>query len=283
MTVELVTGHIGTGHIGSDDVGGLISGMVGQGDYVIPEPYGNLPCTVDDSNHVTIGRGDAIMGGRHVRVEQAEQLTVTSGSQQSERHDLVCLHYSKDSAGTESASLRVIRGTTGSASTPSYETGLIQDSAAQHDMPLYRLDLDGITLSTTPVQMFTLLTPVSSVTSAIPLPTRPANSIDKTYVDACVIPYPGGKEGWLIAQYKWIPRNATAWKAYENKNVATFDGWKFTTENFGTMMTNMDTGSGFAHYAYGYNSTLAFRHNTGASYPGGAIIAGMVSGHVVRA
>lgn len=167
MTVELVTGHAGTGHIDGFDVGGLIGGIAGDGDYVLQEPYGAIDCTVRDNNHVIIGKGDLIMSGRHVRIEDPETLTVQSGTQGQQRHDLVVMHYSRQSSGIETAELQVLRGIPGSSGTPWYNTGSILNGSTTRDMPLYRLDLNGISLSTSPARLFNTLTPVSAIMSGV--------------------------------------------------------------------------------------------------------------------
>lgn len=167
MTVELVTGHAGVGHIDGFDVGGLIGGIAGDGDYVLQEPYGTISCTVQDNNHVIIGKGDLIMSGRHVRIEDPETLTVTSGTWGQQRHDLVVMRYERQYSGIETAELRVLRGTPGASGTPTYNTGSILNGAQYRDMPLYRLDLNGISLSTSPARLFSTLTPVSSIMSDV--------------------------------------------------------------------------------------------------------------------
>lgn len=167
MTVELVTGHAGTGHIDGFDVGGLIGGIAGDGDYVLQEPYGTISCTVKDNNHVIIGKGDLIMSGRHVRIEDPETLTVQSGTQGQQRHDLVVMRYSRQSSGIETAELRVLRGTPGASGTPWYDTGSILNGSTTREMPLYRLDLNGISLNTAPARLFSTLTPVSAIMSGV--------------------------------------------------------------------------------------------------------------------
>lgn len=163
MTVELVTGHAGVGHIDGFDVGGLIGGIAGDGDYVLQEPYGTIDCTVKDNNHVIIGKGDLIMSGRHVRIEDPETLTVQSGTQGQQRHDLVVMRYSRQSSGVETAELRVLRGMPGASGTPWYDTGSILNGSTTREMPLYRLDLNGISLSTAPARLFNTLTPLSAI------------------------------------------------------------------------------------------------------------------------
>lgn len=167
MTVELVTGHAGIGHIDGFDVGGLIGGIAGDGDYVLQEPYGTIDCTVNDNNHVIIGKGDLIMSGRHVRIEDPETLTVQSGTQGQQRHDLVVMHYNRQSSGIETAELQVLRGIPGASGTPWYNTGSILNGSTTRDMPLYRLDLDGISLRTSPARLFNTLTPVSAIMSNV--------------------------------------------------------------------------------------------------------------------
>ena len=237
MTVELVTGHAGVGHIDGFDVGGLIGGIAGDGDYVLQEPYGTISCTVKDNNHVIIGKGDLIMSGRHVRIEDPETLTVQSGWQGQQRHDLVVMHYERQSSGVETAELQVLRGMPGASGTPSYNKGSILDGASTRDMPLYRLDLNGISLSTAPARLFSTLTPVSSIMSEVDNSVDIINQkievlqFDKLVGDSDWVFTGSVVNGIAMISGRWTNRNTFHNRAWAKWDVARItNGWRVRDE-----------------------------------------------------
>ena len=88
MAVELITGHSGEAHISSEDVGELIAGLVGSGAYVLADPSwtagdarnDGLEATLNGTSTVTVGTGEVLWGGRHVRVTAPVTLDIPSGS-----------------------------------------------------------------------------------------------------------------------------------------------------------------------------------------------------------
>lgn len=164
MTVELITGFAGTPHIGSDDIGAFQAGIVGLGDYALAT--GNqLRATMSNANTIAVQSGDAVLNGRHVHLTGTTTATVQSGTQGQKRNDLVVLRYTKNTAtGVETCSLVVLKGTptTGTPADPAHNTGSILDGVATHDMPLYRIPLDGITVGTL-VPLFNVLKPMKDV------------------------------------------------------------------------------------------------------------------------
>lgn len=164
MTVELITGYAGTPHIGSDDIGAFQAGIVGPGDYALAT--GNqLKATMSNANTIAVQSGDAVLNGRHVHLTGTTTATVQSGTQGQKRNDLAVLRYTKNTTtGVETCSIVVLKGTptTGTPADPAHNTGSILDGVATHDMPLYRIPLDGITVGTL-VPLFNVLKPMKDV------------------------------------------------------------------------------------------------------------------------
>ena len=172
MTVELITGFAGTPHIGSDDIGAFQAGIVGPGDYALAT--GNqLRATMSNANTIAVQSGDAVLNGRHVHLTGTTTATVQSGTQGQKRNDLVVLRYTKNTTtGVETCSIVVLKGTptTGTPADPAHNTGSILDGVATHDMPLYRIPINGITVGTL-VPLFNVLKPMTDVWDSL-TPTR---------------------------------------------------------------------------------------------------------------
>lgn len=164
MTVELITGFAGTPHIGSDDIGAFQAGIVGPGDYALAT--GNqLKATMSNANTIAVQSGDAVLNGRHVHLTGTTTATVQSGTQGQKRNDLAVLRYTKNTTtGVETCSIVVLKGipTTGTPADPAHNTGSILDGVATHDMPLYRIPINGITVGTL-VPLFNVLKPMKDV------------------------------------------------------------------------------------------------------------------------
>ena len=80
----------------------------------------------------------------------SDSLTIENGAQSMKRTDLIVARYTKSASNaTESMELAVIKGTPASANpvTPSYNTGLIADGDAIVDFPIYKVNIDGISIT----------------------------------------------------------------------------------------------------------------------------------------
>lgn len=154
MAIELVTGHAGSAHVSSADVGQFNAGTVGTGKYVLNTGT-KFACNVQSANAATIGTGDAIFEGRHVRVSSTESISIDNGAQGMKRNDIVCIKYDKDGSDVESASLAIVKGTatSGTPSDPTIPSGSILNGSSTAYMPLWRLPINGITVGT-PVKLY---------------------------------------------------------------------------------------------------------------------------------
>ncbi len=167
MASELITGFAGVPHVGSDDMGAFQAGILGTGSYVLQTGQ-QLKATVASANKVTIGTGDLVMNGRHVRMATATGLTIQNGTQGQKRNDLIVCRYSKASDGKETATLTVVKGTatSGTPADPSTNKTSILDGASVSDMPLYRIPITNLSVGT-PVQLFKVLTPLATVGDSV--------------------------------------------------------------------------------------------------------------------
>lgn len=167
MASELITGFAGVPHVGSDDMGAFQAGILGTGSYVLQTGQ-QLKATVASANKVTIGTGDLVMNGRHVRMATATDLTIQNGTQGQKRNDLIVCRYSKTSDGKETATLTVVKGTatSGTPADPSTNKTSILGGATTSDMPLYRIPITNLSVGT-PVKLFKVLTPLATVGDSV--------------------------------------------------------------------------------------------------------------------
>lgn len=194
MTVELITGHAGSAHISAADDGWLNVGVVGAGKYVL-DTGTQFACNVQSANLVTIGIGDALFEGRHIRVSATENVALDNGAQGVNRNDLICIKYDYNSStAVESASLAVIKGTasSGTPSDPTIPSGSILEGATAAYMPLWRIPISGITVGTPEKLYGEVLSPLDGVLdktwNASQIPNLPASKITSGTFAAARIP-----------------------------------------------------------------------------------------------
>lgn len=145
MAFEIVDGMTGTKHISSDDLSALNVATIGKANCVLK--YGDdFKLTMASANSATLGTGVGMVGGKRFWNQAATSLTVQSGTQSQKRNDLVVARYAKTSAGIESITPVVIKGTpsTGTAADP---------ATTSNDLKLWRIPLNGISVGT-PVRLF---------------------------------------------------------------------------------------------------------------------------------
>ena len=164
MAFEIVDGMTGTKHISSDDLSALNVATIGKADCVLK--YGDdFKLTMASANRATLGTGVGMVGGKRFWNQAATNLTVQSGTQGQKRNDLVVARYAKTSAGIESITPVVVKGTpsTGTAADP---------ATTSNDLKLWRIPLNGISVGT-PVRLFD---PVASLATL-------GDSVSPSYVD----------------------------------------------------------------------------------------------------
>ena len=165
--LHLVTGYKGSAHITSADQGAFNAYLLGTDEYVLTK--GKIfESLIINSNLVRIYDGSLMINGRYVDLPSGSYLDVTieNGTQNMNRHDIIAIRYQMDaSTGVESVSLVVIKGTasSGTPTDPSMSnTGSILNGVTVHDMPLYRVILEGLTIVKTE-PLFQVLPPMADI------------------------------------------------------------------------------------------------------------------------
>lgn len=177
--VHLITGYRGYEHIKSADQGRFNSSFFGASEYVM-ESGNQCKAEYINNNTVRILDGDILMQGRHISIEpdSYEDLTIATGTAGTNRADLIVMTYKENEAdGIEDAYLEVIQGTetTGTATLPTYTSGNILAGATYNQMPLYRVDVVGVTLQQTITPLF----------KSIPTYATLAEKYEQKFIEAC--------------------------------------------------------------------------------------------------
>lgn len=165
MAVELVTGYSGTAHVSSSEDGARQAGTVGTGMYVLETVEDPLAATLENANTVTVGPGDALINGRHVRLTGSTTYAVPVGTQAMQTSNLLVLRYSVGEDGTEKVEAVTLTGDPAASDPqdPALATGSVLDGDSPVDMPLYRVVTTGIE-SAQPVRLFETVPPIADLT-----------------------------------------------------------------------------------------------------------------------
>lgn len=165
MGVKLMTGATGEQNIQAADDRECLAGITGLDSYVFPTGS-QLKATLVDANTVTIGTGAGSLQGSRFRCSTTTTVNIQSGTQGQFRHDIVGLHFSRETSGREGLEFQVLTGepasSEGAATDPSYTVGDLLKGDNEAFMPLYRVKLSGINASD-PEPMFSVLTPLATL------------------------------------------------------------------------------------------------------------------------
>ena len=158
MAFEAVDACFGTPHISSDDLAALNEATIGKRDCVMK--WGDdFKAVMTNANTCLVGTGVGMVGGKRFWNQAAVSLTVQGGTQGQKRNDLVVARYAKTSAGIESISPVVIKGT------PTTDTPA-DPAVTANDLKLWRIPLDGINAGE-PVRLFDPVTPLAAIGDSV--------------------------------------------------------------------------------------------------------------------
>ena len=158
MAFEAVDACFGTPHISSDDLAALNEATIGKRDCVLR--WGDdFKAVMTNANTCLVGTGVGMVGGKRFWNQAAVSLTVQGGTQGQKRNDLVVARYAKTSAGIESITPVVIKGTpvAGEPADP---------AVTANDLKLWRIPLDGINAGE-PVRLFDPVTPLAAIGDSV--------------------------------------------------------------------------------------------------------------------
>lgn len=147
----LVTGsHGGDPHVESKHDALMHAAMLGRGGYILKTRNWTMKPTAKDANNITIPAWDLVVEGRQIYIAAPTDVSIQSGSQGQKRRDLIVARYALNSGtGVETVTLEAIKGKPSAATPadPGIETGSIIGGAIVSDLPLCRVNLDGITIT----------------------------------------------------------------------------------------------------------------------------------------
>lgn len=148
----LVTGSHGGDdpHVESKHDALMHAAMLGRGGYILKTRNWTMKPTAKDANNITIPAWDLVVEGRQIYIAAPTDVNIQSGSQGQKRRDLIVARYALNSGtGVETVTLEAIKGkpSSGTPADPGIETGSIIGGAIVSDLPLCRVNLDGITIT----------------------------------------------------------------------------------------------------------------------------------------
>lgn len=160
----LITGYHGTPHVTAENDRGIHGGIMGAGRFILPtgeqfraEYIGNNTIRMYDGKLIDGGAAAGIPAGEYV------DLLISNAGQNAKRNDLIVFEYKKDaSTMIETGAFVVVQGTetNGTPSDPTLvQADLLSGSAAHDQMPMWRVVVNGSTISN-PVQVFEVSQPV---------------------------------------------------------------------------------------------------------------------------
>lgn len=148
----LVTGSHGGDdpHVESKHDALMHAAMLGRGGYILKTRNWTMKPTAKNANNITIPAWDLVVEGRQIYIAAPTDVNIQSGSQGQKRRDLIVARYALNSGtGVETVTLEAIKGkpSAGTPADPGIETGSIIGGAIVSDLPLCRVNLDGITIT----------------------------------------------------------------------------------------------------------------------------------------
>lgn len=179
MGVKLMTGATGEQNIQAADDRECLAGITGLDSYVFPTGS-QLKATLVDANTVTIGTGAGSLQGSRFRCSTTTTVTIQSGTQGQFRHDIVGLHFTRETSGREGLEFQVLTGepaaSEGAAADPAYTAGDLLKGDAEAFMSLYRVKLSGINAAD-PEPLFSVLMPLADLGESV----SDATTVERLY------------------------------------------------------------------------------------------------------
>lgn len=151
--MNIITGYRGEPHITAQEDRDINLGVIGKSttDLYVLDVGQKLDADIVSANEVRIRDGVLIMQGCAASIDYGtyDSLTISNGSQGMERIDVIAAQYERDGdTNVESVSLVVIEGTPAASdpAVPSLTSGSIHGGDSLVQMPLYYVNLDGVSI-----------------------------------------------------------------------------------------------------------------------------------------
>lgn len=162
--MNIVTGYRNEPHVTAQQLRDTFIGVFGVTPRIIKGVGAELAATVISANEVQIADGLVCCQGCTAEIQYGttESMTIENGEQGMLRVDLIVARFTRNSGtAVESMELAVIKGTSAANDpvAPSYNTGLIADGDSPVDFPIYRVNLNGISITSVDALVDTVSVP----------------------------------------------------------------------------------------------------------------------------
>ena len=149
--MNIINGYRNNPHITSQQLRNTYIPIFGK-DACILDVGSKMAVTVISANEVEVADGQLICEGCTAEIAHGttESLTIENGTQGEKRIDLIVARYTKNAGtGVEDMQLAVVKGTPAASNpaVPEYNTGSIADGDSPVDFPIYRVNIDGISIT----------------------------------------------------------------------------------------------------------------------------------------
>lgn len=166
--MEIITGYTGKPHVTAEQDRDVNEGIFDTGSFVL-KTGSQLAAELVSNNEIKVRDGVLVIQGctAVIKKNTYDPVTIANGSQGMKRIDLIVARYNKnEETKIEEVTLTVIQGTpnASTAAVPTYKTGDIQSGDLVADMPLYKVTLDGLNVTSVD-KMFTVIPTLPELSS----------------------------------------------------------------------------------------------------------------------
>ena len=166
--MEIITGYTGKPHVTAEQDRDVNEGIFDTGSFVL-KTGSQLAAELVSNNEIKMRDGVLVIQGCTAAIKKNtyDPVTIANGSQGMKRIDLIVARYNKnEETKIEEVTLKVIQGTpnASTAAVPTYKTGDIQSGDLVADMPLYKVTLDGLNVTSVD-KMFTVIPTLPELSS----------------------------------------------------------------------------------------------------------------------
>lgn len=157
--MNIITGYMGEAHITAQEDRDINLGIVGKSttELYVLDVGQQLEAEIVSANEVRVKDGVLVMQGCAASIDYGtyDSLTISNGSQGMQRIDVIAAQYERDGdTNVETVSLVVIEGTPAASdpNVPSLTGGSIQGGDSLVQMPLYYVNIDGVSIDSVDAQ-----------------------------------------------------------------------------------------------------------------------------------
>ena len=259
--MEIITGYTGKPHVTAEQDRDVNEGIFDTGSFVL-KTGSQLAAELVSNNEIKVRDGVLVIQGctAVIKKNTYDPVTIANGSQGMKRIDLIVARYNKnEETKIEEVMLKVIQGTpnASTAAVPTYKTGDIQSGDLVADMPLYKVTLDGLNVTSVD-KMFTVIPTLPELSSKITAMNNIIKNVEITKTNLKVAANSDFRWNWDLPTIPgYYPLEVLAWNFHGDYdlwlNVSTAARYS-TSNQFGIEGHNFGNGNAtvtlFVHILY---------------------------------